>query len=80
MSRSIVVRVATLLLAVGGVSAAILYGCSKPAPQTASQAGPAAPTAPSAEASDEPEDDPAYLGATKAAVVVKPKKPQQQKK
>ena len=74
MRRSILVRVATLVFAVSTLSAAILYGCSKPAPQqAASNPVASAPSPPSASAS-EPEPDPAFFGATKSGVMVHPKK------
>lgn len=68
MKRSLALRVVTLLFSLAGLTLAILHGCSKPTP------APQAAAAPTTEASEPSvEEDPAYLGATKAAVMVHPK-------
>jgi hypothetical protein len=69
MKRSVFVRVATLLLSLTGLVLAILHGCSRPASPTAQTPTNAAASS----ASEAAPADPAYLGATKAAVVVPPK-------
>jgi hypothetical protein len=70
--RPLLVKAITLLLALSALTLLVLHGCSKPPAQSAQNAA-AAP----ASASEE-EADPAFLGATKAAMPMPPKK--QQKK
>ena len=76
--RKLLLKAITLLLAISVLTLLVLHGCSKPpAPQNAQNAaaGPAtnattaAPAASSAE-----EENPAYLGATKAAMPMPPQK------
>ena len=73
-------RAAALSFAVCVLTLAVLHGCSKPQPVVAptSAAAPgvtsgAAPSAAQTAAQETVEEDPAYLGATKAAVIVRPK-------
>lgn len=70
----LLVRAAALTFSLAGLTLAVVHGCSKPGPS------PAAPPVQNAAAAPSPsgdppavEEDPAYLGATKAAVMVHPK-------
>ena len=71
----LLVRAAALTFSLAGLTLAVVHGCSKPGPAPA-----AAPPVQNAAAAPSPssdppavEEDPAYLGATKAAVMVHPK-------
>lgn len=86
MSQSVVVRVATLVFAAGGLTALVLHGCSKPEPHNANPAAVASAPVTNAPATNAPatkapvanaepeEDNPPFLGATKAAMPMPPKK------
>jgi hypothetical protein len=67
--RRILVRVAVLSFAVSTLAALVLHGCSgSQGTQTVGHA-----TTASASQSAQPEPDPAFLGATKAAVPIQPR-------
>jgi hypothetical protein len=70
--RRILVRVAVLSFAMSVLAALVLHGCS--GTQPARSVGHATTAQASASQSAQPEEDePAFLGATKAAVPIKPR-------
>lgn len=82
--RHILFRVGSLAFAIGALTLAVVHGCSKPQPavsavpeESAMGADAAPATAPPSAA--QVEEAPTYLGATKAAVIVKPKPAASQK-